>query len=431
MRAIILILSVIVVISAPLPAQAQTAPAPQIVTLDTAMATAVERHPSVAAAARSLEAAQARLAQTRAGLAPQVSVSGRLSVGTLGATGTPTGGEVTASHNVAVGANVPLYDGGIAALQIVQAQSGVDAAQASLAAARQDVALAAAQAYFQVLRAQRTVEVREASLRAAQAQLSQVEAFFRAGTAAQADVIRARAAVAGAQAEVIAARGQVEITLATLRAALALPPGQAISPADPAAPAVQPVGGAEAAAEATRARPEVLRADADLRSAEAAVRIAEIRAGTLVTVSAGATMQVTPNPGQAGWSLSATVSHPLFDGGRATAAVAEARANLAATQARREATVLQIQSQAVQAAVSLTSAAARVDATQVSADAAEEALRVSDGRYRAGVGTLVDVLDAQSTATQARISAVQALYDLHLAVVSRQHALGRPLVVRR
>lgn len=425
MRTVILIL--VLIVAVPLPALAQ---GPQAVTLDGAMRMAVDRHPSVVAAARAAEAAQARLVQARAGMALQVNITGRASVGTLGATGAPTGGEVSSSHNVAIGASLPLYDGGITAQQVAQAQAGVETAQAALQATRQDVALTAAQAYFQVLRAQRTVEVREATVRAAEAQLAQTEAFFRAGTVAQADVIRTRAAVASAQAELVGARGQVEITLASLRAALAVPPGQPISLADPSAPAVVPLSATEAAAEATRQRPEVSRADADLRSAEAAVRIAEIRARTQVTVSAGAAVQITPDPGQAGWSLSASVSHPLFDGGRAKAALEEARANLQAAQARREATLLQVQSQAVQAAVSVTSAVARVEATRVSADAAGEALRVSDGRYRAGVGTLVEVLDAQSSATQARISAVQALYDLHLATVSLQQALGRPLVAR-
>ena len=40
------------------------------------------------------------------------------------------------------------------------------------------------------------------------------------------------------------------------------------------------------------------------------------------------------------------------------------------------------------------------------------------------------LLDAQTLATQARINAVQALYDLHLAIVNLQYALGQPLVRR-
>lgn len=408
------------------------AQAPQALTLDAAMASAVDRHPSVVAAARAVQAAEARLAQARAGTAPQVAVTGRTSVGTLGVTtGTPTGGEASASHNVAVGATLPLYDGGVTAVQVVQAQASLDAARASLAAARQDAALTAAGAYFQVLQAQRTVEVRQAAVETAQAQVRQAEAFFRAGTAAQADVIRARAAAASAEAELVAARGQVETTVASLRSSMAVPLDQPLEISDPAAPAAVAVSAAEASNEAVRQRPEVQRAEADVRSAEAALRLARIRAGLQVAVTANGSVQVTPDPGQAGWSVSATVSHPLLDGGRARAGVAEASASLEAAGARREATLLQVRTQAYQAAVGIASASARAEATRVSAEASAEALRVTEGRYRAGVGTLVEVLDTQSDAAQARVATVQALYDLHLAVVNLQHAVGRALVAGR
>lgn len=421
MRTFFLLLCLLAAI--PVPVLGQT---PQAVTLESAMTSAVDRHPSVVVAARALDAAQARLVQARAGPGVQVSLTGSTAVGTLGTTGTPTG-SVASSHDVAVGATLPLYDGGISRQQIAQAQAAVDAAQAGLAAARQDVARTAAEAYFDVLQARRTVEVREAAVQTAQAQVRQAEAFFRAGTAAQADVIRSRAAAARAEADLVAARGQVETTLASLRAAMALSLDQPVSVADPAAPIVPAVAAADAVAEATRQRPEVLRADADIRSAEAALHIAEIRAGTQVNVNANASVQVTPDPGSAGWSISATVSHPLLDGGRSKAAVEEARANALAAAARRESTVLQVQMQAHQAAVGVASASARAEAERASSAAAEESLRVSEGRYRAGVGTLVEVLDAQSSATEARIGAVQALYDLHLAVVNLGHALGRPL----
>ncbi len=408
------------------PAAAQTAS--QSVTLAVAMTSAVEHHPSVVVAARAVEAAQARLVQARAGTALTVSVNGRASAGTLSVGGTPTGGGTTTSHNVSLDASLPIYDGGITAVQVAQAQAGVDSAQAALAAARQDAALAAAQAYFAVLRAQRTVEVREAALRSAQSQLAQAEAFFRAGTGAQADVIKAQAAVAGAQADLVTARGQVETSLASLRGAMALPLAQAITVEEPVAPVVRLVAPQEAATTAAAQRSEVRRAEAEIKSAQAALRIAEIRAGLIVSVSANGVVQVTPNAGDTGWSVSATVSYPVVDGGRSKAAVEEARANVAAATARRDATVLQIQTQAYQAAASVRDTSARVEAQRVSAEAADAALRVAEGRYRAGVGTLLEVLDAQTSATSARIAAVQALYDLHLAVVNLQYSLGQPLV---
>lgn len=417
----------VLLVGLPVGVRAQT---PAAITLDSAMISAVDRHPTVVAAAQALRAAEARVVAARAGTAVAVSVNARAALGTVGTTGTPTGGDISTSHDVSVGATYALYDGGITALQIVQAQAAVDSAQASLASARQDVALAAGQAYFNVLRAQRTVEVREVALRAARGQVEQAEAFVRAGTGARADVVRAQATAATAEADLVAARGQVEITMVQLRSAMALPVAQAVSVADPAAPVLVALAPSDAATQAVRERPEIRRLDADVRSAEVALRIAEIRAGLLITVSAGGVVQVSPNPGRLGWSLGANASFPVLDGGAARAEVAAARANVAAAQARREAMVLQVQTQAYQAAAGARDTNARVEALRVSVNAADESLRVAEGRYRAGVGTLLEVLDAQTLTTQARINAVQALYDLHLTIVTLQYALGQPLVRR-
>lgn len=418
---------VMLLVGLPVGVRAQT---PQAVTLESAMVSAVDRHPTVVAAAQALRAAEARLVVARAGTALAVAVNARASVGTVSTSGTPTGGDVGTSHDVSVGATYSLYDGGITALQIAQAQAALESAQASLASARQDVALAAGQAYFSVLRAQRTVEVREAALRAARGQVEQAEAFVRAGTGARADVVRAQATAATADADLVGARGQVEITMVQLRSAMALPVAQAVTVADPAAPVPVTLAPSDAAVQAVRERAEVRRLDADVRNVEAALRIAEIRAGFLLTVSAGGVVQVSPTPGQVGWSVGANASFPIADGGAARAEVIAARANVAAAQARREATVLQVQTQAYQAAASARDTNARVEALRVSVTAAEESQRVAEGRYRAGVGTLLEVLDAQTLATQARINAVQALYDLHLAIVNLQYGIGQPLVRR-
>lgn len=404
------------------------AQSPQVVSLDDAVATALDRHPSITAAARAVDAAQARLAQARAGPALQVSLTGRASVGTLGPTGAPTGGDPAASHSVAVDTSIQLLDSGVQAAQVAQAEAAVDAARAALEATRQDIALAAAQAYFQVLRAMRVVEVRDVALGTTRRQVEQAEALVRAGTAAPADVIKAQAAAAGAEADLVTARSSVELSLASLRNAMGLPITQAITvsePQDVAAPELTP---ADAAAEAVRGRPEVRKASAELRSTEAALRIAEIRAGLAVSVAATGSFQVSPNPGQAGWSVSATMSFPIADGGRSKAAVDEAKANLAAARARAEATTQQVQLQAFQAALTLVETRARLLAVRAAGAAAEESLRVAEGRYRAGVAILLEVLDGQVAATQARVSFVQTESDLRLAAVALRHALGRPIL---
>lgn len=404
------------------------AQAPQTVPLEEAVATALQRHPTLAASMKSLEAAQARLVQARAGNALQVGLNGSAALGTLSATGSPTSGGASVTHNVSVGASIPLFDGGERAAQITQAEAGVVAARAALEATRQDIALAAAEAYFAVLRAMRVVEVREGALQSARRQVEQAEALVRAGTAARADVIRAQSVAASAEADLITARGDVELAFASLRNAMGIPITQPIAVREPPELPVADVPPAEAAEEAVRERPEIRRVQSEVVSSQAALRVAEIRSGLNVSAAANSSVQVSPNPGQIGWSISTSVSFPIVDGGRAKAAVEEARANLDAARARAEATAQQVQLQAFQAALIVQQTRARLVAVRVAAAAAEESLRVAEGRYRAGVTILLEVLDAQVASTQARVALVQTEYDLRLAAFALRHALGRPVL---
>lgn len=408
------------------PALAQ---APQTVSLEEAVATALQRHPSLAASAKALDAAQARLVQARAGNVLQVGLNGSTAFGTLTATGFPTtGGAPSATHDVSLSASLPIFDGGERAAQIAQAEAGVVAARAALEATRQDIALAAADAYFAVLRAMRVVEVREGALQSARRQVEQAEALVRAGTAARADVIRAQSVAATADADLITARSDVELFLASLRNAMGIPITQVIAVREPPEILIADVPPPEAAVEAVRGRAEIRRAQSDIESSQAALRIAEIRAGLSVSAAANSSVQVSPNPGQVGWSVSATVSYPLVDGGRTKAAVEEARANLDAARARAEVTTQQIQLQGFRAALTVQQTRARLEAVRVAAAAAEEAMRVAEGRYRAGVTILLEVLDAQVAATQARVTLVQTEYNLRQAAFALRHALGRPVL---
>ena len=64
---------------------------------------------------------------------------------------------------------------------------------------------------------------------------------------------------------------------------------------------------------------------------------------------------------------------------------------------------------------------------QLSVRASEEALRVNQARYAAGVGTLVDVLTAQSSLVQARLSLIRSRLDYRNARAQIEQVIGRDL----
>ncbi len=398
------------------------------VTLQAAVESALSQHPSVAAAQQALVAAQARLAQAQAGQNIQIVLSAGSSYGN--AATIPPGGATGTNTSATVSASLLLVNQQIR-YQVIQAEAAVASAQASLGQARQSAALTAAQAYFSVLRTQAVVATREAAVAQAEAQVRQAAARVRAGVAARADVLQAQASLAAAQVDLIAARNQVETALAGLRAAMGLRLTDEVNAAPPPAPPALPLSRDQALAGASD-RPEVVNAHANVVGAQAALALAEVRAQPLLTVATSSSYDVLKDPKTAPtdvvWSIGATVTYSLIDGGQAQGAVAEARANLAGAQAKEAQALQSAQVDAVNAWLSLQDALARVDATRASEAAATEALRAAEGRYQAGVGTIVEVLTARTAFQSASLSRIQAEFDVQSAVVQLRYTIGRSVV---
>jgi outer membrane protein len=178
--------------------------------------------------------------------------------------------------------------------------------------------------------------------------------------------------------------------------------------------------------EAAEARPELVSL-ADQRRAQQLSRDAA-RAGWLPTVGAQAGLSDAGPSLDAtvwNWNASVTLGWSLFEGGLTRARVREADANLEGLAAQEDALRIQVRvdvdsaRQGVQAALSARGAAEEALAN------ARERLRLAEGRYQAGAGSIIELGDAQVAATSAGAQRVQADYDLAAARAKLLRALGR------
>ncbi len=412
---------------------AQATPA---LTLDQVVATVLAKNPQVTAAQEGVLAAEQRLALANAGFLPTVSAVGTASYGTATGTATvmgPPTSDPRSNGSVSINGTVALYDNGRTRIALDQAQANLAAAHAMFRQTAQDVALSGASAFFNVLKAQQLATVRAAQLEKAEGQLKQAQAQVRAGTAPQADVLQAQAQVAQAQVDLLAARSQIETTKGLLRSVLAMDLFAPVEVQDPASqPAAITLAAEAAVREAEANRPEIAKAVADIAASTATLALAFANTGFQVSVGLnGAYVISSTTPGltnTTGWALSATVSFPFFDGGRGEAAIKEAEANLRAAQAKAEAVRISVRQDAYQAILAAIQARANLEATQSAQAAAEAALQAAEGRYRAGVGTILEVTTARAQAAQAEVNAITARYDQQAALATLRHALGRPIV---
>ncbi len=400
-------------------ADAQT-PRPHVLAELVAMAD--QRNPAIAAARQSVAAAEARVSLARAGRGPTVTATGS---GATAGGGTPTS-TPSWSSSTGISASYVVYDNGQMVIAVRQAEANLKAAQMALEAVRQDVALTVAVAYVNVLRAERTVLLRQQVLVQSQELLRVAEGQFRAGVVPRADVVRAQSGLASAEGELIAARNAVDQAKAVLNVALGQGPAGSIAVAP--APAVPTLTVSQAdLVRLIEQRPEVRRVLAEIEAAEAALELARAARGLRATLDGRATYHFAPNI-QTTYSLGTTLSFPVSDAGRIDSGVAEATAGLAGARARVETARLSAQQQALGGMLGILDARARIASARAGLAFAQESLRLAQGRYAAGAGPILEVVDAQTALVQAEVTLARAEFDELAAVITLRHGLGRSVV---
>ena len=452
----------------PLAARAQSLP-PRGDTLRLSIEDAVTRAQRQSDAARTalaqLDAAGAQLDIARATALPSLRVTGGYTHTYASARGSAVSPQFlqTNSYTVSGTLNQPLFQGGRELFGIRAASRLRTAARLTEQDARTVAGLDAQRAYLLALLADRIVAIQQSNLTLASNRVSQAEQLQGGGRAARYDVLRARVERANAEPLVLQAQSDREIALLQLKQLLKLPldqPVALVSTLDGAAVGATLASFAADTVDlslAADARPSVRAALLTARARHDAVNVS--RADLLPSFSAFVTGGVSAFPtsgfppllgerdpsGTNGCvppqgrsfcynggffkDLAAGVqlSWNLFDVFRVRGNIdlAQAQAQLADIEydRQRQAAALEI----AQARAELTRARAFFQARQEASSEAQETFRLASLRYDRGLGTQLDVSDAQLAQLTAETNEARAAVDLYLATADLAYALGRPI----
>jgi outer membrane protein len=391
--------------------------------------------PTVAAARANWEATQERVPQARAGLLPNVALSVSANANYFGADVNSTP-HTTVDRNFGFGgltvtAAQPLYRyaNTVAYSEAVQQ---VQQADYTLASAKQDLILRVAQAYFDVLLAQFTVELAESQKAAVSEQLAQAKRNFEVGVATITDTNEAQAKYDAIVAQEIGARNDLENKRTALRAIIGRAPLdlKRLGPGfEPTLPSPNSLDAWVDQALADNLAVRVAQYNADIATLE----IERQRAGRLPTVDLVASVNANAATGSVNTGFSGNqrqaavgiqVTMPLYQGGFVDSKVREALALQEAARhnlevARRNALF------AAQTGYSgVTSAAASVKAFEQALVSAQTAYESNRTGQEVGVRTNLDVLNTQQNVFQARHDLAQAYFNYLLGVLRLKSAVG-------
>jgi len=379
--------------------------------------------------------AQARAASATLGSAegryfPTVDASASLSRSRTVSTVGRVGGAERTQYGPALSLSYLLFDFGGRSGAVNVARENAFAAGFAYNTALQNTVLQVEGAFFTYAANRSLLNAEQGVVTEARANLAAAEQRRAVGLSTIADVLQARTALAQALLALETTQGDLQAARAGLALGMGLPPGASYDVSIPSALVpVRPVADSVDAliAEAVRDRPDLQAALANARAARAGVRVSRAAALPSLILNGSGGRTYSPAATQfAGTSYGLTLglSIPLFNGFSRQYDIRAAQARADAATAQADLTRNQVIAQVFTSYYTLQTGTRRVATADALLASALQSEQVAAGRYRAGVGSIIDLLTAQSALANARAQQVGARWQWATALAQLAHDAG-------
>lgn len=311
-----------------------------------------------------------------------------------------------------------------AAFQVLQAANWMQNAVI------QNVILQVEKAYYQYVAAKALLKAQTSSVKGAQASYDAANARRAAGIATIADVLQAKTALSSTELNLVSAQGLVQTLRGNLANALGLPANtdfdvtEELSETPPIRELSEKVDACIKEAESRR--PDLAAARSLAQGAQALSRKAKSDLKPSFTLSSSIGRIYYDNRPQPNdqFGLSILLSVPLFAGGIREAQWLQARADAETVAAQADLLAQEITLQVWTSYYGVRTSEQKIAAAGDFLASAEKSVEVALGRYKEGVGSILDLLTAQSILENARGQAIQARTEWYLSIVQFNRDIG-------
>ena len=341
----------------------------------------------------------------------------------------PKAGEGKDIYGAKIGFSYPLYlysGGKLEAAEKTQ-KFNLKASESGYQANVQQLIYKVKEAYYNVLKSEHLVKVAQENLEGVQSHLKVAQAMFKTGMAPKFDVLRAEVGVSDAKQQMIKATNGVNLAKASFNNVLNRDLDSTVALVD-VKDVLEPADKtplSQLVAKSYRQRPELDQLDATLRAAEEGVKYAKGDKKPNLVLTGGYEWKDNKFfPKNEDWSLTLSSTFNLFDGGIIDNQIKQAQYKKDQVQIQIDQAKQNIALEVRQAYLNIQEAREALETAKKMVEQAKEGLKIAEVRYKAGMGTSVERLDAQVALTQAESSYVHALYNYNLAKAQLEKALG-------
>src|SRR6266581_1450671 len=390
----------------------------------------LRQQPTLRAAAATVAAGRERVWQAAAAYLPQVSASylasrrHASSSSLIGSGGLEKKAKTFPFYTTGATLSQVLFDFGQNLELIHAAQASAEALAADEQTQHDTVVFNVQQAYFALLAAYRLRDVAEETVAQNQKHLDLAQGRHDVGMAPRFDVTTVQVQLAQAELNQLSARNAVSLGRETLRNTLGLMGPLDFDIVDSLEQPRTEVSDEEALDLAYANRPELRSLAAQERADIERIKAIEKDYLPRLSLESNVTWNGSSYPLQEKWEFGGLVSLSVFNGGLTRGQVGEANANLENLRAAEDATRNNVSLEVRQALLNLRQQAESIGVADKGLQQGRENLSLAEGRYKTGVGNIIELTDAQVALVSAEASRVQALvgYRTALATLERSTA---------
>ncbi|MCE7870657.1 TolC family protein [bacterium CPR1] len=433
-------------VAAPSPSPPPTSPPPSFpgpddsaLTMEDAVKIALGHHPSIASAGYQVQAAEAGVGSAESGYYPQLNLSGSFNHSENQRTvaiNTPTGVavtnlqgsasqvNVTNSASIQANLNQVLLDPTLGP-RVESATQGYRASEFELDRTRQDVVAEVRRQFVATRNNQELVRIAIRQVETDQAHLREAQSFYEVGTRARIDVLRAEAQLAQSELTLERAKNRLDVSWVTLNVAMGLPQSTRYHLAEQTYKLNPAIVDRQRLLETALAlRPELQTQQARLRATLANLEATFADRLPRLSANMGYNLSGSPSPLDPGWSVGVNLSWALFDGFltryQALEQIKTAQSQAEELRQSQNTVYQEVQSNYLDWSTAYRS----ISRAEVNEQAAKEAFVIAQERYRVGVGSYLEFLDAELAWRTAQVELVQAQTDYHTARINLERAIG-------
>jgi len=330
-------------------------------------------------------------------------------------------------------ASESIFDGGADIANLKQARLRLKFQKEALRAKKLDVEFETKRLYYGLLLAYETERIAQALVNQAQSHYEDVKNKFGQGTSSKFDVLQSKVQVSKLIPELIRSQNAIDLIKADLKKLLGLKMEDQIALKNELGYTPVEVKEEEFLKESYRNNPEMVLKLFGIDISKLSIDVA--RAGNMPKLEANFDYTFRSNNLETifdykhtNWNAGALVTMPVFDGFSTKAKVDEAKARYTQASLGKEDLVEQIAVNIRQACLDMKQAQAIIDSQKDNIEEAKEAMKIANISYDNGVGTNLDVLDAQVSLSQIEKNLSEGIYDYIMAKANLDRLMGRPFV---